>query len=349
MARTSYADRVPVDRELVDTKALGLFIEQNLSHLGGPFKVERLGEGQSCLTFALRGEGWEIVLRRPPRGHLPPTAYDVTREYRVMRALWDAGAGVPVPRPLVLCAESSLLGAPFYLMETVPGTVVRTELPDVLHSAGACRAISEGLVDTLAALHAIDYRAVGLEGFGKPQGYLERQLRRMSELWEMARFRDIPDIDEVQRWLVDNLPPQSGSTIVHGDYKLDNAIISRTPPARILAVVDWEMSTLGDPLADLGWLLYFWRDAEEPGLDLPVTTVTDREGFLTRTQLRVRYEEMTGRPTRHTRWYMALAGWKIAIIMEGAYRRYLAGVADHPGYSVLEQEVPRLPTGRSRR
>ncbi|HWD71829.1 MAG TPA: phosphotransferase family protein, partial [Actinomycetota bacterium] len=321
---------------------LGHFIEATLPQLGGPFEIERLGEGLSCLTFALRGEGWEVVLRRPPRGNLPPTAYDVTREYRVMRALSDAGAEVPVPRPLALCRDPSVIGAPFYLMEPVWGPVVRSELPEVLSTAPARRAISEHLVDTLAALHAIDYASVGLEDFGKPDGYLERQLRRMGELWDRARFRDIPEIDEVGRWLGEHLPTQRGSTILHGDYKLDNVILSLTSPPRIRAVVDWEMSTLGDPLADLGWLLYFWFDPGEPAFDLPVATVTDCDGFLRRPELLERYAERVGTDTGQIGWYVALAGWKIAIIMEGAYGRYLAGVADHAAFVTLERAVLAL-------
>jgi aminoglycoside phosphotransferase (APT) family kinase protein len=227
-------------------------------------------------------------------------------------------------------------------MEHVRGAVARAELPAVLDWPAERRRICEELLDTLSVLHGVDYRSVGLEGFGRPEGYLERQLRRMGELWELARFREIPEIDEVGRWLAAHLPRQAGSTIVHGDYKLDNVIISATPPARIVAVVDWEMSTLGDPLADLGWLLYFWRDPGEPALDLPIATVTDREGFLRRRQLLERYAEREDIPTGDLRWYVALAGWKIAIIMEGAYRRHRAGAADHPAYGLLEQAVPAL-------
>ena len=331
-----------IEQSLIDADALGHFIEERLPEFGGPFQIERLGEGLSCLTFALRGQGWEVVLRRPPRGKLPPTAYDVTREYRVMRALSDAGAEVPVPRPLALCRDPSVIGAPFYLMEPVWGAVVRSELPEVLSTTPARRAISEHLVDTLAVLHAIDSASVGLEDFGKPDGYLERQLRRMGELWDRARFRDIPEIDEVGRWLGDHLPTQRASTILHGDYKLDNVILSLTPPPRIRAVVDWEMSTLGDPLADLGWLLYFWLESGEASFDLPVGTVTDRDGFLHRRELLERYAERAGTATGQIGWYVALAGWKIAIIMEGAYRRYLAGVSDHAGFVTLERAVPAL-------
>jgi aminoglycoside phosphotransferase (APT) family kinase protein len=333
---------VKIEQALINAEALARFIEERLPEFGGPFQIERLGEGLSCLTFALRGEGWEVVLRRPPRGKLPPTAYDVTREYRVMRALSDTGAEVPVPRPLALCRDPSVIGAPFYLMEPVWGAVVRSELPEVLSTAPARRAISEHLVDTLAALHAIDSTSAGLGDFGKPDGYLERQLRRMGELWDRARFRDIPEIDEVGRWLGDHLPTQRGSTILHGDYKLDNVILSLTSPPRIRAVVDWEMSTLGDPLADVGWLLYFWFESGEPVLDLPVATVTDRDGFLHRSELLERYVERAAMPAGDIRWYVALAGWKIAIIMEGAYRRYRAGVADHPAYVALERAVPAL-------
>ncbi|HEX9314218.1 MAG TPA: phosphotransferase family protein, partial [Actinomycetota bacterium] len=173
-------------------------------------------------------------------------------------------------------------------------------------------------------------------------GYLERQLRRMGELWDRARFRDIPEIDEVGRWLGEHLPTQRASTILHGDYKLDNVILSPTSPPRIRAVVDWEMSTLGDPLADLGWLLYFWFESGEASFELPIGIVTDREGFLRREELLERYAEKAGTATGQIGWYVALAGWKIAIIMEGAYRRYLAGVADHAAFVTLERAVPAL-------
>ncbi|MCA1831991.1 MAG: phosphotransferase family protein [Actinomycetota bacterium] len=330
------------NEELVDPAGLEKYLAANAPEYSGPFDVDRLGEGQSCLTFLVRGDGWQVVLRRPPRGELPPSAFDVTREYRVMRALHDHGAPVPVPRPVALCEDKDVIGANFYLMETVDGVVVRTELPDALSSLDDRRRMSEQLVDTLIALQGVDYKAVGLESFGKPDGYLERQTRRMKQLWELARFRDQPDIEQVGAWLESNIPSQTEAVIVHGDYKLDNVIFAPASPARLAAVVDWEMSTLGDPLADLGWMLYFWRNRGDDTFGLAVASVMDLDGFYTRHDLLERYASARPVPDDRINFYVALAGWKIAIIMEGSYRRFLGGIADHPAFARLEEGVPWL-------
>lgn len=327
---------------LVDPQGLTRFLERSLPEFSGPFEITRTGEGQSCLTFLVSGDGWEFVLRRPPRGDLPPTAFDVTREYRVMSALFGAGSPVPVPRPLILCEDPEVIGAKFYLMERVEGVVVRRELPDLLSSVTERSRVSEDLIDTLAKLHAVDYQAVGLADFGKPAGYLERQLRRMNQLWELAKFREIPEIEKVGAWLTENLPQQGESSIIHGDYKLDNVILAPGPPARIIAVVDWEMSTLGDPLADLGWILYFWRDPDDGTFGLASSTVTHEEGFYRRRDILQKYAEKTGRDVGEILWYVALGGWKIAIIMEGSYRRFRSGIGDHPTFAALEQGVIAL-------
>jgi aminoglycoside phosphotransferase (APT) family kinase protein len=328
--------------EAVDREALRRYMDRASPEHGGQFEVERLGEGQSCLTFLIRGDGWELVLRRPPRGDLPPTAFDVTREFRVMSGLDRAQAAVPVPKPLALCEDRSVIGAPFYLMERVPGHVVRGDLPPELCSVLDRGRMGRELVRTLLGLHSVDYRAAGLETFGKPAGYLERQLLRMSQLWQLARFRDIPEIEGVGAWLGENLPQRAEASIVHGDFKLDNVIFDPDPPATIAAVIDWEMSTLGDPLADLGWMLYFWRDPGDPALGLRIATVTDLEGFPRRHDLLSAYATEREVPDDRVNWYVALAGWKIAIIMEGSYRRYLAGITDHPAFAQLEAAVPAL-------
>jgi aminoglycoside phosphotransferase (APT) family kinase protein len=328
----------------VDVEGLRRFLSSTLPDLSGPFELTRLGDGQSCLTFLVRGNGWEVVLRRPPRGDLPPTAFDVAREYRVMRALGHADAGVPVPRLLGLCEDRDVIGAPFFLMDRVDGVVVRGALPAALSSVEDRRAMADRLLETLVSLRRVDPIAAGLEGFGRPDGYLERQLWRMRGLWDLARFRDIPAIDEVGAWLAEHLPRQRPPAIVHGDYKLDNVIFAPAPPPAIRAVVDWEMSTLGDPLADLGWLLFFWRDPGDPAFGLRVATVTDEDGFPVRRELRERYAASVdpGLTSDDARWYVALAGWKIAIIMEGSYRRFLGGIGDHPAFADLERAVPAL-------
>ena len=332
----------PTERPAVDPAGLAKYLADTLPEYAGDFDVERLGEGQSCLTFMVRGDGWRFVLRRPPRGDLPPSAFDVTREYRVTRALHDHGAPVPVARPIALCEDVEVIGAPFYLMESVDGLVVRGEIPESLSSPSDRRGMSDRLLETLVALQGVDYDAVGLGGFGKPDGYLERQMRRMNQLWSLARFRDIPEIDEVGAWLAANTPRQQGASIVHGDFKLDNVIFAPSSPAKLLAVVDWEMSTLGDPLADLGWMLYFWRDPGDETFGLSVSSVTDQDGFARRRDLLAAYAHATGRDVSDVLWYVALGGWKIAIIMEGSYRRFLGGITDHPRFAELEHFVPVL-------
>jgi len=326
----------------VDTEGLRRWLKVKFPDYQEEFTVRRLGEGQSCLTYLLSGQGWEVVLRRPPRGDLPPTAFDVRREYRVMTALREAGAPVRVPRTVALCEDPSVIGSNFYLMETVEGVVVRNELPPVLSSLEDRGRMAGQLLDTLVALHQVDYRAAGLDGFGKPEGYVERQLWRMRGLWDLARFRDIPEIERVGEWLAEHIPASARSTIIHGDYKLDNVIFAPASPAELVAVVDWEMSTLGDPLVDLGWLLYFWRDPGDPELGLRVASVTDLEGFPRRGWLLERYASKTGAEVGQVRWHVALAGWKIAIIMEGSYRRFLGGIGDHPAFAQLEEAVPGL-------
>ena len=325
-----------------DRDGLAAYVAEHRPDLAGPFDVERIGSGQSCLTFLVRGEGWEVVLRRPPRGDLPPTAFDVAREFRVTRALAEGQDVVPVPRPLVLCEDRSVIGAPFYLMEKVEGVVVRSEVPPGLADPAEHRRMADELVDTAAALHAVDVASVGLEGFGRPQGYLERQLARIGDQWARARSRPIPEIDLLAGWLAGHAPLQGSAALVHGDYKLDNVMFAPSPPARLVAVVDWEMSTIGDPLADLGWLLFFWKERGEPTIGLSASSVTDMEGFPNRGEVLSRYADRTGALVDDVRWYMALAGWKIAVIMEGSYRRFLAGITDHPGFRELDTVVPEL-------
>jgi aminoglycoside phosphotransferase (APT) family kinase protein len=293
-------------------------------------------EGHSNVTFAL---STGVVLRRPPRGPLPPSAHDVLREARLLTAV--EGARVRTPRVLAVCQDLEVIGAPFYLMERVDGDVITDVIPSALDSPAERAQIADELIEALVELHSVDWAAVGLDGFGKPTGYLERQLRRFAGLWEHNRTRDIEEIDEVGAWLAANLPESPAATIVHGDYRLGNTMFARSAPARLVAILDWEMATIGDPLADIGYLMTHWVQAGDPHSRLALNSVTTRPGFPTRAEIVSRYEELSGRPVRDLDWYIALALWKATVFMEGNYRRAMSGATDDPylktfGEGVLE-------------
>jgi aminoglycoside phosphotransferase (APT) family kinase protein len=329
---------------LVDEAALERYLAEHLPAAGadGPLTAERVIAGHSNETFFITRGSQSWVLRRPPLGPLLPTAHDVLREYRVLSAL--AKTDVPVPQPVLACEDTSVIGAPFYLMERKRGVVIRETLPAFADTPSARRELGLALVDALAALHSVDWRAAGLEGFGKPEGYLERQVRRWMGQLDGARNRDIPELDQVSEWLKEHIPESPPATIVHGDYRMDNVMFADGPPVRVIAILDWEMSTLGDPLADLGYLLSFWRQADDPEPEYvsPSGRISEAEGFPTRQQLAERYAEKTGRRIKDVAFYQALAIWKLAVLLEGSYKRHLSGTTDDPFFATLREGVPAL-------
>jgi aminoglycoside phosphotransferase (APT) family kinase protein len=294
----------------------------------GEPEVQPVGDGHSNVTYLVTRGDAEFVVRRPPRGPLPPSAHDVLREARVLRGLEGRAR---VPKVLAVCDDEAVIGAPFYVMEKVEGLVVTTEVPDALDSAEDRRRMGEELVDALVEVHGVDWRDAGLEGFGKPTGYLERQLRRFLGLWEINRTREIPAVETVGRWLADTMPESGAATVVHGDYRLGNTMFAPQPPARLVAIFDWEMSTIGDPKADLGYLCTLWTDRDDPPAGMfELTGVTREPGFLSRDELVARYEERSGRAMSDIRWYQTLALWKSIVFMEGNYKRAIAGATDDP-------------------
>lgn len=306
----------------------------------GPLQVWPLGAGHSNPTYAVRRGGVELVLRRPPRPPLPASAHDVLREARVLVAL---DGWVPVPRVLAVCEDREVIGAPFYVMEKLDGHVLTETVPKALDSADDRRRMAEQLIDTLVELHGVDWRACGLEGFGKPTGYLERQIRRFTRSWENARTRDFPAVERLGRWLGMRLPQQNPATVVHGDYRLGNVMYGLSSPARLIAVFDWEMSTVGDPVADLGYLSAFWVEPDDPPLRMfELSAVTREPGFPSREELVARYEERSGRPVTNLSWYQTLALWKLAIAMEINYQRALEGATDDPYLGGFGGGVPEL-------
>ena len=321
-------------RRFLDEHAIG----------AGEIHAQPIGEGHSNVTYLIERDGAEVVLRRPPRPPLPPSAHDVLREARLLRALADTPARVPAV--LAVCEDEETIGCPFYVMERIPGEVIVSSVPATLDSPAQRRQIAEQLIEALAEIHAVDWRAAGLEGFGKPTGYLERQVRRFGGLWEVNRTREIPAVERVGAWLAQNMPESGPATIVHGDYRLGNTIFAAQSPAHLEAVLDWEMATIGDPLADLGYLCMMWTEGGDPrgGMRDYLGGVTRGEGFPTRGELIAMYEARTGRSMADLRWYTTLALWKSVVFMEGNYKRAIAGATDDPYLRQFGDGVVELAT-----
>jgi aminoglycoside phosphotransferase (APT) family kinase protein len=306
---------------------------------GGAVEAEPVGDGHSNVTYLIRRGETELVLRRPPRPPLPPSAHDVLREARLLEAV--EGADVRTPKVLLTCADESVIGAPFYVMERCVGDVIVTELPDRLDDEDGRRRVSEELVDALVEIHAVDWEACGLGGYGKPTGYLDRQLRRFGGLWEHNKTRELPVLDDLTEWLAEHKPESGPATIVHGDYRLGNVMFAAGTPPRLNAIFDWELATIGDPLADVGYLLATWAQPGDPHNAISALGgLSRRPGFLTRDELVARYEERSGRSMSDVRWYMTLALWKSAVFLEGSYKRRLAGTTEDAFFDLLERGVP---------
>jgi aminoglycoside phosphotransferase (APT) family kinase protein len=332
---------------LVDINALESYLGIHL----GPvetFEVERHPGGHSNETLFVTWGDRELVVRRPPPGETADTAHEVLREYTVMEALQETN--VPVPTTVLACEDHDVMGSNFYMMEREHGIVMRDVEPDQFAEPGHRCRIGEEMVDTLATIHQVDYEAVGLEEFGRPEGFTQRQVDRWQQQYEWAfkltaDEREIPAVHDLTDWLQAHVPEDPPRTLVHGDYKLDNVMFDDSPPPSVRSVFDWEMSTLGDPLADLGWLLSYWPEGGDESTD--VGTGGDAEflvwdGYQTREELVDRYEERTGFTFENGQFYRALAVYKLGALGEMFFRRHLEGNADDDTYPMMEQRVPML-------
>ncbi|CAL9584087.1 hypothetical protein SUDANB32_05093 [Streptomyces sp. enrichment culture] len=313
-------------RELLERERPGL--------LGGPLSGRLIEGGRSNLTYTVTDGAGTWVVRRPPLGHVLATAHDMKREHRVISALHPTG--VPVPRPVLLWEDEEVLGAPFYVMEYVEGTPYRTAEQLAPLGPGRTRKAVLNLVDTLVELHSVDPAEVGLADFGRPEGFLDRQLRRWGKQLDASRNRELAGIDELHAALGRELPVSPAPAVVHGDYRLDNALISDDESVR--AVLDWEMSTLGDPLTDLGLLVMYSSPLGMP--DSPVSTTAEAPGHPTPAELIERYAARSGRDVSSVSWYTAFAWFKLAVILEGIHYRYTLGQTVGAGFDRIGDLVP---------
>jgi len=311
--------------------------------VSGPWRPEVIAGGLSNITYRLPLPSGSLILRRPPLGPLLPRAHDVGREYRVLAAL--APTDVPVPVPLGFCADPDVIGAPFYLMPEVPGVVLRTRDDTGRLTVTRRSATASRLAETLAALHAVDPVSVGLGDYGRPGGYCQRQLRTWGRQWERSRTRHLPDMNRLLEALAARAPQQdSGTSIVHGDYRIDNVIVDLGQTPQVAAVLDWELSTLGDPLADLGSTMAYWHDlGDSKRYEIPVASgVTAWPGFPSAAEFAELYAKASGRELGDLGFYLALGTMKLAVILEGVHARYLSGQASGPGYATAGAAVPTL-------
>lgn len=325
--------------------AVGAFLAHALGDASwNRLRLKAFSGGKSNLTFLVASPAGKVVLRRPPLGHVLPTAHDMGREHRILTAL--AESAVPVPRPLALCTDESVIGAPFFVMEHVAGHVVRSEWPPGFAAREEDKAlIARRLMKQLAELHAVDWRAAGLGDWGRPEGFMERQLRRWLRQWDASETRPLPELHELHR-LLSRAVPQSGEPgIVHGDYRLDNVIMGNSDAPRIAAIVDWEMSTIGDPLSDLGVALAYWPEASDPpetraaleGIRAPAP-----RGWPTRSEAAGLYGQACGRSLDDIAFYYAFGFFKLAVIFEGIAQRHSQGMTRGEGFERAGERVPAL-------
>jgi aminoglycoside phosphotransferase (APT) family kinase protein len=291
----------------------------------GPITASRIGDGGgSNFTFLLERGGDRFVLRRPPRPPLPPSAHDMVREAGLQTAIRAAGFG-RLAEIAAVCDDDSVLGVPFYVMRYLEGHVITQDLPLGLETEEARRRLGLDLVDTLVEIHAADVSDSGLAAFARAGSYLERQVRRFAQLWEINQTREIPAVDEIGRYLTEHLPEPLPSTVVHGDYRLGNMMVSLADPTRIIAVLDWEMGAIGDPRADVGYLLATYSEPNGRVSPLGSSPVTATVGFPSRAELVAHYATESGRNVEPLAWFEALALWKAAVFCEAIYGRYIRG------------------------
>src|SRR5690349_11695373 len=310
----------------------------------GPLATTRIGDGGgSNFTFLLERGGERFVLRRPPRPPLPPSAHDMVREAGLQNAIRAAGFG-RLAEIVAVCEDEAVLGVPFYVMRYLDGHVITSTLPEGLGEQSSRRALGLDLVATLVEIHAADVTRPELAAFARPGSYLERQVRRFTQLWQLNKTRELPHVDRVGDWLAAHLPEPLPETVVHGDYRLGNMMVARDEPTRIRAVLDWEMGAIGDPRADVGYLLATYSEPDGRASALGSSPVTAEPGFPSRAELVEEYVRRSGRNVEPLAWFEALALWKAAVFCEAIYGRYTRGELgeEDTRAAIFETAVPLL-------
>ncbi len=340
--------RPPRPGEELDARRLADWLRGVLPELPGPVEVSQFPAGHSNLTYLVRAGSEEFVLRRPPFGRKPKSGHDMHREWKVLSAL--AGRFPYAPEPIAFCDDPTVLGAPFFLMRRIRGLILRRDLPEGLElDPTAMRKLCERLVDVHCELHSLDYRALGLQEFGHPEGYVERQIRGWSERYRAARTPDVPDFEEVMTWLEVNRPPERGAAVIHNDYRFDNVVLDPADPLRIVGVLDWEMATIGDPLMDLGASLAYWVEAGDPPEFQAIRLVpTSHPGALTRREVVERYLAAMDLAVDDFTFYHVYGLFRLAGIAQQIYYRFFHGQTTDPRFGRLGQAVRILEAAARR-
>jgi aminoglycoside phosphotransferase (APT) family kinase protein len=341
--------------EELDNDALERYLRERLPELMSGetlgcarMEIEQFPGGHSNLTYLVRLGGHEFVLRRPPFGPVAPTAHDMPREFRLLSAVHPHFA--LAPRTYLLCEDASIIGVPFYLMERRRGLVIRRDIPkEVGDDQGQRRRVSQGMVDTLAALHSVDIYSTGLLGIGKPVGFVSRQVRGWTDRWQRSKTSEVFEIDEVISWLAERIPPEPDpergrpATLVHNDFKLDNVMLDPDDPSRVVAILDWEMCTVGDPLVDVGIFLCYWAQKDDPEARREsISPVTTEPGWMSRGEITDRYAMKTGRELSGIAFYEVFALFKVAVVLQQIYFRFVRGQTHDERFKDFDRRVAGL-------
>lgn len=337
-------DTIPMrSGESFDLARVEQYIREHISGLGPePLEVRQFPSGASNLTYLLHIGAWEAVLRRPPFGPVPPKAHDMQRESSLLRHIHPV---FPLaPRPYIFCDDLSILGAPFYIMERRKGLIINDAFPATIRpSEELCTRISNTVVETLVRIHAVDWQEANLGSFGHPEGFLARQVKGWIERYFRAQTDDIPQVEPLTRWLMEHVPASPAPTLIHNDFKLNNILLEQDDLTRVVAVLDWEMATVGDPLFDLAVSLGYWVNRNDPEeLRSVLPTVTIEAGFITREEFMERYAQQSGRDLSSMHFYMTFAYFKMAVIIQQIYVRWKRGQTQDPRFAAFGQRVHHL-------